>query len=1175
MPFHDELGGFAREGIGFLVGSSLENQRSAYKDYYDRFKDSEARKALSFAADIGKPVSLPAFFGRGPNAALGFFTGQNPIDSLKRYYSRYYHQPEYDPEDKFKLGFARPEGQEGMLRPDLPEGSVKQREVARALEQLTHPTVLAAPGLGGVWRAGELLFIGGEFLTRHQARKAGWSETQIDIAGLAAGAVASAGTGVKGPTLSRLAKKLGKGLAEEDLGHKVAGFAKPIRDELVDAATTGRELIRKNLRTATDEFKSKAINIADLDVATAKLGTIVRMPKTTRGMARYVIKTGPAPGWRDPRTALEKLRETTTGRITEGTTYVQRELTRGLSEQFKEFGLDPFFWTPLQKNEALGIWNPLRTVSEPDVRRGGNAIIKRLDFEFDKGELGYETHLLAREFVRQLAITAPHLLENVGFSTIKSLGGVNPALVTQGQFDLASHIVTLAKGATDDPRRLVSNPEEYVGTLAHELSHSFELWVSEVDLLKVVNKYNKELESTGKRAIREAEDAFAYVAELKMLNPLRSRIAKLTEEITTRLTTSGKYLSKSEVRSKILDRSKYQATLRQFEADLPKLVRGPELERTLIEAEKVMAQAVNRAYRYTSIHEFVAENLRDRLLYLYERGQLARMGQSIPAPKPDAFFDGAVGNMRQIIAGIARALRVFGASDDLIEEITEKLLVKHYPEPSPAMRRGSYGLDRQTILGGADAPATPSYLTPEVAAQQGTIAETVHGPWIRDPSIEAIEVGQGELVFPKRGTIGPEAFEEGTRRVTKIAETQAAQRRWANFPDEPFSPDADWQRKFDELLEEYKRVGDPLILENVSVYGKENQLKLIEALLADEPKQLRIATQFLRRLPDKYFQHPGRLDPEITKGMTPEQIKDWEGLQDPWRVRMGFEGRGLIDGSMSGAYEVVSTMPIDLAVRIARTAARGGIADDIGDTIVHEYIHHLEHVLDKRSYDELKALYKSAMETDGKIVVGRYQAAIDKLEAGPPAGLDSTWGTLGTPAWDAWWRDAVAEAQRTSDEAYKYWNFHEFLAVNLADSWKGIAPGSLLSKMPKNVQRWFMKLVENLRDIFRAVTPEQEYTKKTLEQLLKGEFPSPKRMPRSITEDVRLLEADLNPSIGGFHPDILEPNNIQKVLDRARKRAVPDPLGRLHADAYGPGSDLEGFREAIRRGIGRSPEFGP
>lgn len=1097
MPFHDKLGGFAREGIGFLV--------SPYERSYDLFKDSEARKALGFAADLGKgPVSVPAFLERGPKAALGYFTGQNPIDSYKRYYSRYYHQPEYDPEDKYKLGFARL----------LPEDSPYREDVARAMEMLTHPTTLASGGLGARWRAGELVFIGGEFLARDQARKAGWSETQIDIAGLAAGAVASMGTGVRGPTLSRLAEKLGKGkgLSAGDLAQqieKVAGFAKPIRDELVDAATTGRQLIRKNLRTATDEFKSKAINIADLDVATAKLGTIVRMPKTTRGMARYVIKTGPAPGWRDPRTSLEKLREAATGRITEGTTYEQRELTRGLSEQFKEFGLDPFFWTPLQKNEPLGIWNPLRTVSEPDVRRGGNAIIKRLDLELDKGLLGHETHLLAREFVRQLAVTAPHLLENVGFSTIKSLGGVNPALVTQGQFDLASHIVTIAKGATNDPKRLALNPEEYVGTLAHELSHSFELWISEVDLLKVVNKYNKELESTGKRAIREAEDAFAYVAELKMLNPLRSRIARLTGDITSRRIgpeDARRAIKPDELRSMILDRSKYQATLRQFEADLPKLVSGPELDRALTEAETVMAQAVNRAYRYTSIHEFVAENLKDRLLYLYERGQLARMGQSMPAPKPDALFDRAIEPMRQIIAGVSRALRVFGAPDNLIEEISEKLLVKHYQEPSPAMRRGSYGLDRKTILGGADAPATPSYFTPEVAAQQEILAETVHGPWIRDPSIEAIEKGQGERVLPK--IVG--LTEEG------------------NIIPEPAKHDREWQRQFDELLKKYESTGDPALLEGLTVYSKEAQLKLIDAM-ATGP-DVATAKQFIKDFPDKYFENPHQ-GPGLRFEREPQ-------------------------GGTAGFYRVrPATVSLDerMTMVIAREMESGKPAIEQGKTIVHEWLHHSEHLMDDNSKRLLQGAYKEGLLKDGKVAINKFLRTIEQARAG---------------------RASSNDVMRAYNEAYRYRNPMEYHAEALEEAWASlhqggrILPNSLLSVMGP-VREVYFAIARLFRDIFKkakvkmGIAGEPDYAEETLYKLLDGEFPPPRpnTMYRSYRESYDASVSQYNPSLvpSGkpgqplFSKDVLDPDIYAEILDEIRgmegskgSRGFADFMRRRH-----------------------------
>ena len=134
--------------------------------------------------------SLMDAYGASQNATRGFFTGDNPVDSVRR------------ARQGLMEGNTFPDAHYGFARL-APEGSELQRGLDRVASQLTDPLTLAFPGGGGLARASIATGIGGGEGLRQVARLAGYDEQGQETAEMIGNAVGGLAPSV-GPTIGRL-----------------------------------------------------------------------------------------------------------------------------------------------------------------------------------------------------------------------------------------------------------------------------------------------------------------------------------------------------------------------------------------------------------------------------------------------------------------------------------------------------------------------------------------------------------------------------------------------------------------------------------------------------------------------------------------------------------------------------------------------------------------------------------------------------------------------------------------------------------------------------------------------------------------------------------------------------------------------------------------------------------
>ena len=511
---------------------------------------------------------------------------------------------------------------------------------------------------------------------------AGGSEEQEEVAGLVAGAVSLLGAG---GTVA-MARKIG-----------APGFAPAKRNALQDAMIDAKPITGKDIRRPIEEFKASVVDLGDVDIRSAPIGTVVRLPEGaferpgTLGEGlnliddiRYMVRTGPSAGYEvEGLLGGAPFRRAAEAR---GPRLGPDEVRWG-----EGVGLDPMHWVPLKRIEPLGVWNVGRKDPE-NIARGKEHFLSRIDMEHRFGKLinyDEESIAIAKELIEDMP---DGLLSNVGISVVQHIGQTN-GIATLGQYDGARMIATIA---TDIHKSKRLGARDLADALTHEVSHHLELFVSEKDILKAVRQYNKELDGPGKRALREAEDAFAYVAQLEMVPALRAESAALAKEISSRVSRKSMTpLSGREIRNKVQARSAVEANRRAYEAILPEV--SDEL---LQEARLARNVAVNRAYKYKNFHEYFAEGIKERLLFVPNR----------PRPRPNALFDRAVEPIRQMLESIARTLRRLGGFDDVIDDIYKKLLSGGYVSPEIGALPSR---SRRRILGEARTPADigaePSY----------------------------------------------------------------------------------------------------------------------------------------------------------------------------------------------------------------------------------------------------------------------------------------------------------------------------------------------------------------------------------------------------------------------------------------------------------------------------------
>ena len=163
--------------------------------------------------------SLMDAYGASQNATRGFFTGDNPVDSVRR------------ARQGLMEGNTFPDAHYGFARL-APEGSELQRGLDRVASQLTDPLTLAFPGGGGLARASIATGIGGGEGLRQVARLAGYDEQGQETAGMIGNVVG--GLAPSAPAIGRLGLR-GLGSLDRALGDAPAGYVDPSRRGMLRA----------------------------------------------------------------------------------------------------------------------------------------------------------------------------------------------------------------------------------------------------------------------------------------------------------------------------------------------------------------------------------------------------------------------------------------------------------------------------------------------------------------------------------------------------------------------------------------------------------------------------------------------------------------------------------------------------------------------------------------------------------------------------------------------------------------------------------------------------------------------------------------------------------------------------------------------------------------------------
>lgn len=182
--------------------------------------------ALGAAADT---------YTRAREGSLGFFTGDDPVESAIQAYQGVTGQKQFNDED---LGFARL----------MPEGSTSRRVSGDILGRLVDPITLATAGAGGAARLAEAGADVAGPLAREGARAAGFGEvgqTVADIAGSLGGGAAAVG-----------AKKIASALDDNAVEAAIRKFEGPAERSLPGIGADGRR--------ATDvPFRPKIVGAAE------------------------------------------------------------------------------------------------------------------------------------------------------------------------------------------------------------------------------------------------------------------------------------------------------------------------------------------------------------------------------------------------------------------------------------------------------------------------------------------------------------------------------------------------------------------------------------------------------------------------------------------------------------------------------------------------------------------------------------------------------------------------------------------------------------------------------------------------------------------------------------------------------------------------------------------------